>query len=250
VHPKPILQYTAINPTCNGFLDGQINLNTSNGKPNYTYFLDNIPISSNTASGLPAGNFQFQVFDINGCSDSTDIQLIDPPSVTAKIIASPYTIKNQKAFVESTVSPMGNYTYSWEPKSQFDNPSNSNSLYSADKTSTIFLTVKNANGCMSKDSLEIAAIAALHLLMPNTFTPNGDELNDVFQPPSLFEIISLDVYNKWGQVIYQEINKNKGWDGLINGQKSDPGTYSYYIKLKLKTSNQEFNISGKVNLLD
>ncbi len=61
-------------------------------------------------------------------------------------------------------------------------------------------------------------------LIPNTFTPNNDGVNDIFKIESLVSNSSLTIYNRWGSAVYKSINYQNNWDG---GNCSD-GVY-YYI---------------------
>ena len=66
--------------------------------------------------------------------------------------------------------------------------------------------------------------------IPNAFTPNGDDLNDVFfvYGVGLFEY-ELLIFNRWGQLIYKSNDQNEGWDGTVNGKPCQIDVYVYKI---------------------
>jgi gliding motility-associated-like protein len=65
-------------------------------------------------------------------------------------------------------------------------------------------------------------------LIPTAFTPNGDNLNDLFEVKGRFiQVTRLTIYDRWGQIIYQ--SQGQGWDGSIKGQPAPAGTYPYSV---------------------
>jgi gliding motility-associated-like protein len=70
------------------------------------------------------------------------------------------------------------------------------------------------------------------LFIPDVFSPNGDNVNDVFAPKGQFVDKSrMIVYNRWGQVLFETSNALEGWDGTINGQPAVEGTYVFRIEI-------------------
>jgi gliding motility-associated-like protein len=68
-------------------------------------------------------------------------------------------------------------------------------------------------------------------LIPTAFTPNGDNLNDVFEVKGRFiQVTRFTIYDRWGQIIYQ--SQGQGWDGKINGKLAPTGTYPYSVSWK------------------
>lgn len=69
------------------------------------------------------------------------------------------------------------------------------------------------------------------LLIPSAFTPNGDGLNDVFKSTSYcnFSGFSLQIFNRWGEKVFESHNSNTGWDGTYLGSKMLSGVYVYFI---------------------
>lgn len=84
------------------------------------------------------------------------------------------------------------------------------------------------------------------MFVPNSFTPNGDGLNDNFLP-SMMGIVSYDmkVFNRWGQLVY---SGNTPWDGMINGQATEADVFMYSIHIIRNDRNSEF-YKGMVHLI-
>jgi len=87
------------------------------------------------------------------------------------------------------------------------------------------------------------------LIIPNAFSPNGDGLNDVFEVKGHFLAnYRLLIYDRWGQILFDNNNQSRGWDGRLNGKEIPTGAYPYRITGQ-DTSGKEFTKTGTVTLL-
>lgn len=79
-------------------------------------------------------------------------------------------------------------------------------------------------------SNETEVIPTMFLYVPNSFTPNGDGLNDTFAiSGEAIQNFSMRVFNRWGDMIFETSNTNEQWDGTFKGQKAPTGSYVYKI---------------------
>lgn len=108
--------------------------------------------------------------------------------------------------------------------------------------------------CSSTDSVTISTeMCDCVTFMPNAFSPNGDGLNDVFAPQ--FETgcditgYSLQVFNRYGQMIFETIKAGAGWDGTAKGIAADPGTYMFTISYDKGTQHHRYIHKGDVTLI-
>jgi len=92
------------------------------------------------------------------------------------------------------------------------------------------------NGCIYEYFIPIEVEIVTDLTIPNIFSPNGDGTNDVFTiqaNPSILEINSFSIYDRWGNKLFDEDNVNpinfEGWDGKFNNITVQPGVYIYSI---------------------
>lgn len=78
------------------------------------------------------------------------------------------------------------------------------------------------------------------IFLPNAFTPNQDEKNEVFAPRSscYFEVYQLQIFNRWGNLIFESDQLDLGWDGTFLGTPQPEGVYSYQIRYKKFTWQQ------------
>lgn len=89
------------------------------------------------------------------------------------------------------------------------------------------------------------------LFIPNSFSPNSDGTNDVFEVYSTknAEFQQMSVYNRWGNRVFQSSDATKSWDGTLNRQLLSPDVYIYWVRFKnLKTGRLEI-VSGDVSLI-
>lgn len=85
---------------------------------------------------------------------------------------------------------------------------------------------------------------------PNSFTPNGDDKNDYFIPVSdVIKNYDIEIYNRWGELIFQSSDENLGWDGKDKkGNSSEVGTYHYRIQFK-DPKEKVTSLSGIIHLI-
>lgn len=128
----------------------------------------------------------------------------------------------------STTAPV----YSWSPPYLFSDPNSLNTLAFPTETITISLTAAE-NGCTLTDYLTITINNGLEI--PNTFSPNNDNINDswVIKGIELYPNNSVRIYDRWGQEIYQTTgySSDKTWDGTNGKRPLSESVYFYVIDL-------------------
>jgi len=89
-----------------------------------------------------------------------------------------------------------------------------------------------------------------NVYIPNAFSPNGDDINDVFGPVAFcnLEQMELSVYNRWGELVYQTSNPSEKWDGRYNGDNCPVDVYVYVINYK-KPNESAKTVHGDVTLV-
>ena len=111
-----------------------------------------------------------------------------------------------------------------------------------------FATTVMAQDAQGKDT-ETAPQSSL--LMPNAFSPNGDGINDIYQPKEGYQNISefhAYIFNRWGQKLFEWSNPAEGWDGTYKGKPVKEGVYFCLVKAK-GSDGKIYNIKTDVNLL-
>jgi gliding motility-associated-like protein len=128
------------------------------------------------------------------------------------------------------------------------NPGASHQWNTGDTTQTLTVrtdgryTVKIANQfCSIQDTVQVKVDveeACPYLWVPNSFSPNGDGLNDVFKPQDQkIRDYELTIYNRWGERVFQSAKVSEGWDGTFEGQKAPSGAYMYQIVYRFRNAD-------------
>lgn len=141
-------------------------------------------------------------------------------------------------------------SYKWTPTRFFDTYSDQPVTYArVDFSSKIYVEVEDVYGCQNKDSLDIKTKSCCEMTFPSAFSPNGDGRNDRFRPVTIGrrEVGTFQVFNRYGQLVYESKQAQIGWDGTMNGKPADIGAYFYQIKFMCDKEN--VNQSGEVILV-
>ena len=89
--------------------------------------------------------------------------------------------------------------------------------------------------------------------VPNTFTPNGDEHNNVFNPVFVCGYDPLEyrfeIYDRWGEVVFTSLDAQKGWDGTYHGLPAKEGVFGWKLEYKAENTTEKKVITGHANLL-
>jgi gliding motility-associated-like protein len=133
-----------------------------------------------------------------------------------------------------------NANYLWQDSS-------SQSSYLVKQPGTYYVQVWNQCG-VSADTVTISKGQCL-IKIPNVFTPNNDKVNDVFKISRVEAVTDfrLDVYNRWGQLIFSSMDKWRGWDGKVRGADAPAGGYVYILRYRY--INETLMNTAKGNLL-
>ncbi|MFD2246835.1 gliding motility-associated C-terminal domain-containing protein [Pontibacter ruber] len=139
----------------------------------------------------------------------------------------------------------GGVTYKWEPATGLSNANVANPVARPDVTTTYTVTVTTAEGCTDTDEVTVTVIPAI--VVPNAFSPNGDQVNEVWEIGKIenYPDVRVEVYNRWGNLIFSSTGYGTPWDGTYNGEALPVATYYYMIYL----SPSEKPIAGDVTII-
>jgi gliding motility-associated-like protein len=120
-----------------------------------------------------------------------------------------------------------------------------------DQKYTIRYTVTNDLGCSSTAERIITVVKTCRIDVPNAFTPNGDNLNDLFGPLNAIkaENYVFRVYNRWGVMLFESKNWLQTWDGTYKGIQQEPGTYVWTLSYTDRDTKKDFVRKGTFVLI-
>jgi len=172
------------------------------------------------------------------------------PFPTAKILSTPAKACALDTISLSATWQQGN-TYNWQPAAWIvDQSWDGTARMRVQGTGYLRLDVTNEGGCTSSDSVWVQTESCCELELPTAFTPNGDGRNDIFRlvTQGHQEVINFRIVNRWGQTVFETVNQLKGWDGTLNGQPQEMGTYMYFLRYKCADGNT-YEKQGDVTLI-
>lgn len=119
-------------------------------------------------------------------------------------------------------------------------------------TGKYFVIVKGEGGCIAKDSVRVLPRCPTVVHIPNSFTPNTDNLNQTFKVlGNDFITFHLEIYNRWGERVFATDNPEEGWDGTYKGTPAPEGVYLYIFSYKGYDKNSLIvkTLKGNITLL-
>ncbi len=190
----------------------------------------------------------------SGCIKDTTISnmicVYDPP--IANFSYSPLFLSYDDTLVTFVNNSTGASDYLWDfsglGTSNLENP---DFIFPTIGNYNINLTVTSIYGCTHSTSQNLEIGTGMTLFTPNSFSPNGDGLNEIFIPitygvdPNNY---SLKIYNRWGEVIFSSKNISEGWDGKYRSTLAQEDMYVWVIQLQ-SLQSEEKKYTGHVFLI-
>lgn len=260
------LPVLALNPL--SVCEGSSGLLTSNvNTPGGTYLWQPGGQTTNAISVAPAVSTLYALtYTFNGCSaaDSITVSVNPLPNVAFSADTLNGCAPLEVQFSSTTNGDPSTFVWTL---SNGQNLSGPNPTYTFNQTGcyNVSLTV-SLNGCPAtatalsyictdNDSCVVSEEEDLIYYVPNAFTPDGDQFNQVFLPVMTEGIdalsYQLQIYNRWGELIFESHDVQKGWDGTYpydEGVVQD-GLYIWRIQFALNSSNELQIITGHVSVL-
>jgi gliding motility-associated-like protein len=241
--------FTTNNQTACGFvnLTAASVVNTNAGNFTFTYFTDATTsnVVNNPALITTSGTYYIKGNGSNGCDVVQPISIVVNPNPVLNI-TNPAAVTFPKTVdITTTYLPSSgiNYTY-WKDTLATNvliNP------IAVDSSLTYYIKAIDIIGCTTIKPVTVI-INEPPIVPPNAFSPNGDGINDTWEIQYLntrFANCTVDIFNRYGQVVYHSNGYATAWNGTFNNQKLPFGTYYYTIKIQ-KTGE---TVSGSVTLL-
>ena len=141
----------------------------------------------------------------------------------------------------------GNGTFEWFPATGLECTNCNPVRASPDESTTYYVTITDTNGCQNIDSMRVEVISSLYI--PNSFTPNGEDPNNIFRAKGVYiREFHMEIFDRWGELIFESKDINDGWDGYYKGRPAQIGTYVYRVSYVGTSGVRQFKL-GKVTLI-
>jgi gliding motility-associated-like protein len=261
----PAIPPSFIADTLTGCNPLPVNFSTINPIPgaNYTWFWNNTEIGTgaNYSHILDASGFHDITleYELSSCFETTtyDDYIFMENDPIASFTFNPAVISSEIEEINFLNSSIGAVSYLWDfgDNSSSTVQNTSHTYTGASDNILVSLTASTPLGCFDIYEMTIVVLSEAIFYIPNTFTPDEDEHNQLWRPifTSGFDIYSfnLEIYNRWGETIWETNDASAGWDGTygIDGLKVPSGIYNWTIRYGSKINDDTKQVNGFVNVL-
>jgi gliding motility-associated-like protein len=220
--------------------------------------LNNANISNPIASPATTTTYTVNITAVNAQGDtcvtslSTTISVFDPATFPLSASVDNDSLLPGESTIIHAITDT-TLTIIWSPATGVSDPTSFNPTVTPSETTTYTVTITNSTGCTISATVTVYVKSMKCTLddvyVPNTFTPNGDGQNDILfvRSNSLIELY-FAVYNRWGQLVFETKDINKGWDGIYKEMKADPAVFAWYLTAKCYNGN-EIKKQGNTTLI-
>ena len=234
---------------CAGDKDGMIDWHAVDCFPPYRYIFNTVAYGATSiATNITNGVFYIQVLDTLGCYGDTTVSITPGNEIVLDVSVTPATCNGIGDDGKASATVTGGftpYTYWWSATPA--KTSNVNNIVYG----THWAYIKDSLGCVDSTQFEITYDPCCVVNLPNAFSPNGDDKNDLFRVIRYgnISLVSLEVYNRWGNMVFRTTDLLDGWDGKYKGADADLDTYYYIVRYKCPLSNDVQLLKGDVILV-
>ena len=222
------------------------NITVTSTADSIQFYWNNFLSDSLNISNLIADNYQLVILDNNNCRDTVNFIVVDTNYHNISINFNSAQLEPDEPidfFQNSIDSSIINYwTFGDDSSSIEYEPTHS---YKYPGEYQICLIAGNEFSCFDTSCLEIT-ILPNEIIIPNIFSPNKDLNNDEFIIYGINDRFEIKIYNRWGNIVFEENPYNNSWNGInMNGKILSEGQY-FYI---LKSVEEKIEINGSIMLV-
>jgi gliding motility-associated-like protein len=205
---------------------------------------------------VKAGTYQLKITDARGCTYTSkayavttlSVQLTSPQYASSTIEIPRYADATLKLLNQRG----GTYQLTDASTGNVLQQNNSGNFIIPKVGADMTVRVKfSAGQCSSNETtINIKVFDDTRLTIPNAFSPNNDGINDLFRitVQGYFRLSSLQIFNRYGQLIFETHDLNLAWDGKRNGTDLPTGTY-YWVISGRDVHNAQVNRAGSITLI-
>lgn len=240
--PEPVVvNLTASTVSCYGGSDGQIITQVSGGTEPYTYEWSD-GSTDDVLTNVQAGIYALTLTDANECSYTVEAEVESNPALRADSEVYPPSCKD-KEDGSITIYPgggSGQYSYLWSNGATTRNIENLAPGYYT-------LQILDALNCGFVAEFDVPYNYDECLQVPSIFTPNADGINETWVITGIdaYSNASVQVFNKWGSLVFEYSGIYQPWDGTYKGNTLPSETYYYIINL----NNGDAPLTGTVTIV-
>ena len=243
--------------TCN-ITSSTVNANSTVAGALYTWSGPGIVSGGNTSSPIvnTAGTYTVTVTNpLNGCTSSTTLSVANAPLPVASVTATASLITLGNSTI---LTATGGGSYLWTPPTGLSCTTCASPIATPTVTTTYCVAVTDQYGCNDTACVKInvydpCPVSNNGFLVPNVFSPNGDDKNDLLLLKDWNNECVVDftfeIYDRWGLKMFEALGANIHWDGrTASGLECPDGTYYYIVNVR-KVRAEAKTYKGFINLV-
>lgn len=186
-----------------------------------------------------AGTYHVQV-TANGCSRSDTIRILPRPALLVNLGPDTTLCREETIMLDATNTDA---RYIWQDSS-------TGATLTVSEPGTYWVQV---SGCDRRSDTVVVAYEGCDCLMyfPNSFTPNGDNLNDGFLPfyDCELTVYRFMIFNRWGEKIFETGTPGEAWDGSRDGTPAPIEDYIFLVEYRYDGEEKPLQVHGRVTLI-
>ena len=239
----------------------QLSAEVSSSYPPYQYYWDVDAFGSSSEESpifnvTHSCNYAVTVTNAVGCSATAVNEIIVAENSFSEEFDAWCEPQEIFEFQETIlfVTDLGNsYTYHWTPSVGLVTPDSTATIATPLESTIYTIHVTDHYGCSKSDTVFVKVNPIYcrepFVFIPNSFTPNGDGINDLlFVRSDILVEIYFVIYNRWGEKIFETSQQNESWDGTFKSKDCQQGVYDYYLRGRCR-GGDEIELKGNVTLI-
>ena len=199
------------------------------------------------------GDYALTVVDSIGCKQNANIAVSDNNLTTDFTAWTDKYLVYDGATVNLYSTLIEGFDYYWTPTINITNPNLNNTSATVFETTIFNVLATDNKGCKVSDTVKVdvdyIACNKEGIFLPNIFSPNNDNKNDILYVTSDYiETMDFIIYNRWGEKVFHSTNQQDGWDGKYNNSDCSAGVYYYKLEVKC-IGGKTFITKGDITLV-
>lgn len=249
--PDLVVSAAIRNTSCPQVQNGAIDLTVTGGSPSYNFDWSTGDATEDL-NNISEGSYSVTVTDSRNCSATDAYNLAYDYMLT--VDASPSTTIDLGETVQLTAVTNFDHSnvYLWTPAHSLSCSTCANTEATPLNNTLYTVNVVDANGCKASDTLSVSVNSITDIFIPNAFTPNSDNNNDVFQiygDVNAIAFLDFAIFNRWGEKVFESNNHHFTWDGTYKGEPVPPGVYIYTAKVVFINGYSRNDLKGSLTII-
>lgn len=249
VNELPIVSIAITQPTCYEYNGAVAIATATNGLPPYNYNWS-VAGSDSFISNLSPNIYTLTVTDANGCTVSNNGEVFQPTQLTVDIFPPIDSITLGDTVNYSLTSNADTIvSFIWTPNTWLSCADCERPIAIPQESITYNVTITDSNTCMASDSARIFIKPKKAWYVPNIFSPNADNINDVlYAYVKGIKKMTFNLFNRWGEKVFSSEDPLLGWDGNYKNNLASEGVYTYDLYI-IYWDNEPRKATGSITLV-